>query len=120
MATSSGPQPTDANNLATAYGNVCALIAQVTASAQPSYSENGRSVSKTEYLAMLIDKQKALLQALQMANDAGADFILPVHHKTFELSREPRAEPITRLLLAAGSSPDRVVTRDIGQEFHRF
>ena len=59
-------------------------------------------------------------QALQMANDAGADFILPVHHKTFELSREPRAEPITRLLLAAGSSPDRVVTRDIGQEFHRF
>jgi len=59
-------------------------------------------------------------QALHMANDAGADFILPVHHKTFELSREPRTEPITRLLLAAGSSPDRVVTRDIGQEFHRF
>jgi L-ascorbate metabolism protein UlaG (beta-lactamase superfamily) len=59
-------------------------------------------------------------QALAMANDAGADFILPVHHKTFELGREPRSEPIERLLRAAGPSPDRIVTRDIGQEFHRF
>lgn len=59
-------------------------------------------------------------QALQMANDAGADFILPIHHRTFELSREPRTEPIERLLAAAGSSPDRIVLRDIGQEFHRF
>jgi L-ascorbate metabolism protein UlaG (beta-lactamase superfamily) len=59
-------------------------------------------------------------QALQMANDAGADFVLPIHHRTFELSREPRLEPIERLLAAAGSSPDRIVLRDIGQEFHRF
>ena len=59
-------------------------------------------------------------QALEMADDAGADFVLPVHHKTFELSREPRTEPIERLLRAAGSSSDRVVLRDIGYEFHRF
>jgi L-ascorbate metabolism protein UlaG (beta-lactamase superfamily) len=59
-------------------------------------------------------------QALAMANDAGADFVLPVHHKTFELSREPRSEPIERLLRAAGGSSDRVVLREIGQEFHRF
>ena len=47
-------------------------------------------------------------QALAMANDAGAEFILPVHHRTFELSREPSHEPLERLLAAAGSAEDRV------------
>jgi L-ascorbate metabolism protein UlaG (beta-lactamase superfamily) len=59
-------------------------------------------------------------QALAMADDAGADFILPVHHKTFELSREPRTEPMERLLRASGISSDRIVVREIGHEFHRF
>jgi len=59
-------------------------------------------------------------QALSMADDSGADFILPVHHRTFELSREPRSEPIERLLRAAGASTDRIIVRDIGQDFHRF
>lgn len=58
-------------------------------------------------------------QAWHMANDARADRVLPVHHKTFHLSREPVDEPIARLLEAAGgSAPDRVVVQDIGQEFH--
>ena len=57
-------------------------------------------------------------QALRMADDAGAGFVLPVHHKTFELSREPLGEPIERLVAAAGSSADRVLIRDVGQEFH--
>jgi L-ascorbate metabolism protein UlaG (beta-lactamase superfamily) len=57
-------------------------------------------------------------QAMTMANHAGAEFVLPVHHRTFELSREPRAEPLERLLAAAGGSPDRVCIRDFGQEFH--
>jgi L-ascorbate metabolism protein UlaG (beta-lactamase superfamily) len=57
-------------------------------------------------------------QALAMANDAGAEFILPVHHQTFRLSREPRYEPIHRLLAAAGSATDRVCLRGIGEEFH--
>jgi L-ascorbate metabolism protein UlaG (beta-lactamase superfamily) len=57
-------------------------------------------------------------QAMTMANHAGAEFILPVHHRTFELSREPRTEPMERLLAAAGASTDRVVVRDFGQEFH--
>jgi L-ascorbate metabolism protein UlaG (beta-lactamase superfamily) len=57
-------------------------------------------------------------QALSMANHAGAEHILPVHHRTFELSREPRHEPLERLLAAAGSSEDRVCIRDFGQEFH--
>jgi L-ascorbate metabolism protein UlaG (beta-lactamase superfamily) len=59
-------------------------------------------------------------QALSMAGDAGADFILPVHHRTFELGREPAGEPMERLLRAAGPSSDRIALRDIGQEFHRF
>jgi L-ascorbate metabolism protein UlaG (beta-lactamase superfamily) len=57
-------------------------------------------------------------QAWAMANDAGAEFVLPVHHRTFQLSREPRNEPIDRLLSAAGSSPDRVCVKEIGEEFH--
>ena len=56
-------------------------------------------------------------QALAMANDAGADLILPVHHQTFRLSREPQLEPIERLFAAAGSSPDRVCVSQIGDEF---
>jgi L-ascorbate metabolism protein UlaG (beta-lactamase superfamily) len=57
-------------------------------------------------------------QALSMANDAGAEFVLPVHHRTFVLSREPLLEPIQRLLAAAGAADDRICIRDFGQEFH--
>ncbi len=57
-------------------------------------------------------------QAWQMANDAGAEFVLPVHHQTFHLSREPSLEPIERILRAAGSAPERVALQSIGQEFH--
>jgi L-ascorbate metabolism protein UlaG (beta-lactamase superfamily) len=56
-------------------------------------------------------------QALTMANHAGAEFVLPVHHQTFRLSSEPNREPIERLVLAAGSAPDRVAVREIGGEF---
>jgi len=57
-------------------------------------------------------------QALQMANDVGADFILPVHHRTFALSSEPVAEPMERLLSAAGAAEERICLREIGGEFH--
>ncbi len=56
-------------------------------------------------------------QALAMANDAGAEFVLPVHHQTFKLSSEPYREPIERLLRAVGSAEDRVAVREIGDEF---
>jgi len=59
-------------------------------------------------------------QAMTMANHAGAESILPVHHRTFELSREPLSEPLERLLAAAGRSPERVCIRDFGGEFHRI
>jgi L-ascorbate metabolism protein UlaG (beta-lactamase superfamily) len=57
-------------------------------------------------------------QALAMANLAGAEFVLPVHHRTFKLSNEPNGEPIERLLLASGSAEDRIPVREIGDEFH--
>lgn len=56
-------------------------------------------------------------QALTMANHAGAEFILPVHHRTFKLSSEPLNEPLERLMLAAGANTDRVALREIGDEF---
>jgi L-ascorbate metabolism protein UlaG (beta-lactamase superfamily) len=57
-------------------------------------------------------------QAWRMAEDAGAEFVLPVHHQTFHLSREPYLEPIDRTYGAAGSRPERVAVDGIGQEFH--
>ena len=56
-------------------------------------------------------------QALMMANHVSAEFVLPVHHRTFKLSNEPYDEPIERLLLASGSAEDRIPIREIGQEF---
>ncbi len=52
-------------------------------------------------------------QALRMANDAGAELILPVHHKTFQLSDEPYNEPLERLQAVT----DRIALHTIGQEF---
>ena len=57
-------------------------------------------------------------QALQMADDAGAEFILPVHHQTFQLSREPKREPIERLAAALSNAPERLALQEIGQEIH--
>jgi L-ascorbate metabolism protein UlaG (beta-lactamase superfamily) len=56
-------------------------------------------------------------QAWQMANDAGAEFVLPIHHQTFSLGREPLQEPIERLYGCAGRQPERVALRRIGEEF---
>jgi len=58
-------------------------------------------------------------QALQMADDAGAELILPVHHQTFQLSSEPRYEPIERLQYALASAPERLALQEIGQEIHK-
>jgi L-ascorbate metabolism protein UlaG (beta-lactamase superfamily) len=57
-------------------------------------------------------------QALVMANHAGAEFILPVHHRTFQLSREPDREPMDRLLAAVSTKERRICIRDFGEEFH--
>lgn len=57
-------------------------------------------------------------QAVAMANDAGAELILPIHHRTFQLSSEPQQEPLERLLRAAHPAEDRICLRDFGEEFH--
>lgn len=59
-------------------------------------------------------------QSWQMANDAGAEFFLPVHHQTFVLSREPYFEPIERVYGAAGNHAHRVAVKRIGQEFRSY
>ncbi|WGJ14785.1 MBL fold metallo-hydrolase [Methylocapsa sp. D3K7] len=56
-------------------------------------------------------------QAVQMANDAGAHFILPVHHQTFRLSSEGFREPIERFQTALQRTPDRIALREIGETF---
>jgi L-ascorbate metabolism protein UlaG (beta-lactamase superfamily) len=57
-------------------------------------------------------------QALKMADDAGAELILPVHHQTFQLSSEPAYEPIERLSSALASMPERLALQEIGREIH--
>src|ERR1700682_197672 len=56
-------------------------------------------------------------QAIQMANDVGAQFIMPVHHQTFRLSFEPFREPIERFQAALHGTPERIALREIGETF---
>src|SRR5207245_3157497 len=56
-------------------------------------------------------------QAVQMANDAGAKFIMPVHHQTFRLSFEPFREPIERFEAALPDIPDRIASRETSETF---
>jgi L-ascorbate metabolism protein UlaG (beta-lactamase superfamily) len=56
-------------------------------------------------------------QAVEMATDAGAEFILPMHHQTFRLSFEPFREPIERFEAALHRSPHRIALREIGETF---
>jgi L-ascorbate metabolism protein UlaG (beta-lactamase superfamily) len=53
-------------------------------------------------------------QAWAMFQRLGAEYVLPVHHSTFRLSREPVDEPIRRFLDAAGKERWRVVGTEIG------
>jgi L-ascorbate metabolism protein UlaG (beta-lactamase superfamily) len=53
-------------------------------------------------------------QAWTMFRRLGAEYVLPVHHSTFRLSREPVGEPIRRFLAAAGSESWRVVGTEVG------
>jgi L-ascorbate metabolism protein UlaG (beta-lactamase superfamily) len=57
-------------------------------------------------------------EAWDMARDAGARYLLPIHHETFVLSREPIGEPLARLMKAAGGEPEKVSVRRIGEEVH--
>ena len=54
-------------------------------------------------------------QAWSMSREMGATYILPMHHSTFRLSREPVDEPIGRLLTTAGDERWRVAVTEVGQ-----
>ena len=56
-------------------------------------------------------------QAVQMANAAGAHFVVPVHHQTFRLSFEPVREPIERFEAALSKTPEQIALREIGETF---
>jgi len=56
-------------------------------------------------------------EAVQMATDAGARYIVPIHHQTFRLSFEPFREPIERFEHALADQPERIALREIGETF---
>ena len=46
-----------------------------------------------------------------MANEAGAHFVMPVHHQTFRFSSEHFYEPIERFQAALHGTPERIALR---------
>ncbi|MGZ8899602.1 MAG: MBL fold metallo-hydrolase [Limisphaerales bacterium] len=56
-------------------------------------------------------------QALQMANEAGAKHVLPMHYYTFRFGRELSNEPIERLQTALNGETDRLGWREAGETF---
>ena len=56
-------------------------------------------------------------QALQMANDAGAKHVLPMHFYTFRFGRELSTEPIERLETALKGEQQRLGWREAGETF---
>ena len=54
-------------------------------------------------------------EAVQMANDAGANYILPIHHMTFNFGKEIQMEPIQRFQRALAA--ERIALREVGETF---
>ena len=56
-------------------------------------------------------------EAVAMADEARARYLVPIHHQTFKLSWEPMHEPIQRFCRALQSEPERIAITEIGQTF---
>jgi len=54
-------------------------------------------------------------QAWDLANRMGARYLVPMHWRTFRLSRERPFEPYERLARATGDSADRIALHSIGE-----
>jgi L-ascorbate metabolism protein UlaG (beta-lactamase superfamily) len=54
-------------------------------------------------------------QSLRMADQAGAQYFLPIHHRTFCLGQEGQVEPMERL--EAAVEKGRLALRDVGETF---
>jgi L-ascorbate metabolism protein UlaG (beta-lactamase superfamily) len=86
-----------------------------------AYHENFKSLPGVDLAVMGIGAYDPWIashanpeQALAMADQVRADFVMPMHHSTFRLSREPLGEPIERIVTAAGRNEGRIVAREIG------
>ncbi|HXI21493.1 MAG TPA: MBL fold metallo-hydrolase, partial [Gemmatimonadales bacterium] len=66
-----------------------------------------------------IDNHADPEQAWAMARDLRARHVMPIHHSTFRLSREPAHEPLERFLAAAGSERERVVGTVLGESWEK-
>jgi L-ascorbate metabolism protein UlaG (beta-lactamase superfamily) len=66
-----------------------------------------------------IDNHASPEQAWAMAGDLGAGVIMPIHHATFRLSREPMDEPMARFLAAAGPERNRVALTEVGATWYQ-
>jgi L-ascorbate metabolism protein UlaG (beta-lactamase superfamily) len=56
-------------------------------------------------------------EALTMANEAGANYLMPIHHQAFKLSWEPMNEPIARFRAALAKEPERMALTEVGETF---
>ncbi|RYD85204.1 MAG: MBL fold metallo-hydrolase, partial [Verrucomicrobiaceae bacterium] len=56
-------------------------------------------------------------EAIEMANEANARFVMPIHHETFKLSWEPLDEPISRFCAKLADEPERIALTQVGQTF---
>ena len=54
-------------------------------------------------------------QAIEMANDAGANYVLPIHHMTFNFGKEIQNEPLERFERALEAQ--RIGWRHVGETF---
>ena len=86
-----------------------------------AYHEGFRDVGKVDLAIVGIGAYDPYIaahatpeQAWRMADHVRADHILPMHHSTFRLSYEPDAEPMQRMLTAAGGDAARVCVREVG------
>ncbi len=87
-----------------------------------AYGEQFRGVGKVDLAVLGIGGYNPWIgghatpdQAWLMADQARADFILPMHHSTFRLSHEPVNEPLERLFTAAARDRDRIVGHEPGR-----
>ncbi|MBL8759979.1 MAG: MBL fold metallo-hydrolase [Phycisphaerae bacterium] len=56
-------------------------------------------------------------QVWDMFQQMPGEFLLPIHHSTFEMSDEPAHEPMDRLVKAAGSDAARIVGRAMASQW---
>lgn len=54
-------------------------------------------------------------EAVEMADEAGAHYVMPIHHETFKLSWEPLDEPIRRFRAALSANPERLALAEVGE-----